>query len=109
MSLAGGPYSAWAAVARPSPPPARVGPCRPRLIAENSRPGDPHWEIRHLGAPGAIGGYAGRASVLPGESCPLFASAASAGNDVYVAVVVDFGSGSSMSSISINTVPSVAV
>ena len=48
-------------------------------MAENARPGDPHWEIRHLGAPDAIEGYAGAASVLTGESFPLFVSTAAAG------------------------------
>ena len=32
---------------------------RSRLLSENSRPGDPHWAIRHLGAANAIMGYAG--------------------------------------------------
>jgi len=54
-------------------------PRRPGAVAENSRPGDPHWEIRHLGAPDAIEGYAGAASVLTGESFPLFVSTAAAG------------------------------
>ena len=48
-------------------------------MPENSRPGDPHWEIRHLGAADAIEGYAGAASVLTGESFPLFVSTTSAG------------------------------
>jgi len=45
-----------------------------RTVAENSRPGDPDWNIRQLGAPDAIVGYAGRSSVLAGESVPLFVS-----------------------------------
>ena len=60
----------------PQPPPAaragqrkRRGPAR-----ENDLPGDPDWEIRQLGAPDAIMGYAGQASVLPGEAFPLFVS-----------------------------------
>jgi hypothetical protein len=50
-----------------------------RLVAENSLPGDPHWEIRHLGASDAIMGYAGQASVLTGQSFPLFVSTTSSG------------------------------
>ena len=50
-----------------------------RLVSENSLPGDPHWEIRHLGAANAIMGYAGAASVLTGQSFPLFVSTTSAG------------------------------
>jgi hypothetical protein len=42
--------------------------------AENSLPGDPGWEIRQLGAPQDIEGYAGKVSVLTGESFPLFVS-----------------------------------
>jgi hypothetical protein len=68
-----------APVARASPQPVRKGPRRARLVPENSRPGDPDWEIRHLGAPDAIEGYGGAASVLTGESFPLFVSAASTG------------------------------
>ena len=51
-------------------------------MAENARPGDPHWEIRHLGAEHEIEGYAGKASVLPGESFPLFVSTTSSGYQV---------------------------
>ncbi|HWG63280.1 MAG TPA: N,N-dimethylformamidase beta subunit family domain-containing protein [Streptosporangiaceae bacterium] len=43
-------------------------------LSENARPGDPNWNIRHLGAPDAIVGYAGQASVLPGEPITLYAS-----------------------------------
>ena len=50
-----------------------------RVVSENSRPGDPHWEIRHLGAANAIVGYAGAASVLTGQSFPLFVSTTSSG------------------------------
>ena len=45
-----------------------------RPVSENALPGDPHWEIRHLGAPMAIVGYAGQASVLPGEPITLYVS-----------------------------------
>jgi hypothetical protein len=46
-------------------------------VPENSLPGDPGWDIRHLGAADAIVGYAGRASVLAGEPVPLFVSTTS--------------------------------
>ena len=48
-------------------------------MAENARPGDPHWVIRHLGAEHEIEGYAGQVSVRQGESFPLFVSSTSAG------------------------------
>jgi hypothetical protein len=50
-----------------------------RPVSENSRPGDRHWQIRHLGAADAIMGYAGSASVLTGQSFPLFVSTTSSG------------------------------
>ena len=50
---------------RPSPKPS---------VAENSLPGDPNWGISNLGAPNAMVGYAGQASVLPGEAITLYAS-----------------------------------
>jgi hypothetical protein len=43
-------------------------------VAENALPGDPHWNVRHLGAPDAIVGYAGQASVRPGEPVTLYVS-----------------------------------
>jgi hypothetical protein len=52
---------------------------RPRLVSENSRPGDRHWEIRHLGAANAIMGYTGAASVVTGQSFPLFVSTTASG------------------------------
>src|SRR5208282_5132506 len=64
--------SAHTAAASPASP-ARPAPRR-HAVPENSRPGDPNWEIRHLGAPQAIEGYAGASSVLTGESFPLFVS-----------------------------------
>src|ERR1700744_48453 len=77
------------ASANPPPPGARApragaasasaSPRRSRPVPENSRPGDPDWEIRHLGAADEIAGYAGAASVLPGQSFPLFVSSASSG------------------------------
>ena len=51
------------------PAPSRRGP-----VPENSLPGDPHWDIRHLGGSDAMMGYAGQASVLPGEPITLYAS-----------------------------------
>jgi len=45
-----------------------------RPVTENSRLGDPHWRISHLGKPDAMLGYAGQASVLPGEAITLYAS-----------------------------------
>ncbi|MBO0806505.1 MAG: hypothetical protein J2P25_25930, partial [Nocardiopsaceae bacterium] len=58
----------------PSPKP------RPkRTVPENSLPGDPGWPLSHLGAEHEIEGYAGKASVLPGESFPLFVSTTSRG------------------------------
>jgi hypothetical protein len=56
---------------------ARRSPRPVRQVAENSRAGDPGWEIRHLGPADAIEGYAGAASVLTGESFPLFVSSTS--------------------------------
>jgi hypothetical protein len=49
------------------------------MVPENSLPGARHWEIRHLGAANAITGYAGAASVLTGQSFPLFVSTTSSG------------------------------
>jgi hypothetical protein len=45
-----------------------------RRTAENALTGDRHWTIRHLGAADAMLGYAGQASVLPGEAITLYAS-----------------------------------
>jgi hypothetical protein len=64
------------------PPVASTTPrasTRRRAVAENSLPGDKHWAIRHLGASDAIMGYAGAASVLTGQSFPLFVSTTSSG------------------------------
>src|ERR1700728_642953 len=49
---------------------ARAIPHR-RPLPENSLAGDPDWEIRHLGAPDAIVGYADSAGVLTGEPFQL--------------------------------------
>src|SRR5215469_3937956 len=53
---------------------ATPSPSRRRPVSENSLAGDPHWNIRHLGARNAMVGYAGQASVLPGEAITLYAS-----------------------------------
>ncbi len=45
-----------------------------QTVSENSLAGDPHWRIRHRGDPDAMLGYAGQASVLPGQPITLFAS-----------------------------------
>jgi hypothetical protein len=50
-----------------------------RAVPENSLPGDPNWEIRHLGSANAIMGYTGAASVLTGQSFQLFVSTTSSG------------------------------
>ncbi len=42
--------------------------------SENSLAGDPNWMIRHQGKPEAMVGYAGEASVLPGQAITLYAS-----------------------------------
>jgi hypothetical protein len=44
------------------------------VTAENSLPGDSHWQITKRGAPDAIMGYAGQASVRPGEPIDLYVS-----------------------------------
>ena len=56
-------------------------------MSENSLPGDPDWEIRHLGSPHAIEGYAGAASVLTGEPFPLFVSTRVAAGDRFANLV----------------------
>jgi hypothetical protein len=43
-------------------------------VSENALPGNRDWPIKHLGAPDAMIGYAGQASVLPGEPITLYAS-----------------------------------
>jgi hypothetical protein len=47
---------------------------RPSTVAENSRPGDKDWWISRVGAPDEIAGYAGQASVLPGQAADLYVS-----------------------------------
>ncbi|HYB17496.1 MAG TPA: hypothetical protein VEF71_18775, partial [Streptosporangiaceae bacterium] len=53
-----------------------------RVVSENSLPGDPHWEIRHLGSAHAIEGYTDAASVLTGQPFRLFVSTDSSGFQV---------------------------
>ena len=56
----------------PAAGPSRI---RPRSSkAENSLPGERHWWIKHVGAPDAIQGFTGQASVLQGDPVTLFAS-----------------------------------
>ncbi|HYK66540.1 MAG TPA: N,N-dimethylformamidase beta subunit family domain-containing protein [Streptosporangiaceae bacterium] len=43
-------------------------------VAENSLQGDPNWGISNVGAANAMMGYAGQASVLPGQPITLYAS-----------------------------------
>jgi len=49
-------------------------PAPKKIVSENSLPGDPNWNITNQGAPNAMLGYAGQASVLPGEPITLYAS-----------------------------------
>jgi hypothetical protein len=60
------------AVAKSTVKPGVSGHRRP--VPENDLPGDRDWELRSLGGEHEIEGYAGQASVLPGESFPLFVS-----------------------------------
>jgi hypothetical protein len=48
-----------------------------RAVPENSLPGDPDWGISNLGAPDEVMGYAGQASVLPGQPVDLYVSTTS--------------------------------
>jgi hypothetical protein len=57
-----------------SPPPAGHQASPSRRVSENSLPGDRHWNLRHVGAPAAMLGYAVPASVRPGEPVTLYAS-----------------------------------
>jgi hypothetical protein len=47
------------------------------VASENKLPGYPNWWIKNLGAPDAIMGYPGQASVLPGEPIDLYVSTTS--------------------------------
>ncbi|HYB86874.1 MAG TPA: N,N-dimethylformamidase beta subunit family domain-containing protein, partial [Streptosporangiaceae bacterium] len=55
-------------------PAAAATPSPRRPVSENALAGDPHWNIRHIGARNAMLGYAGQASVLPGEPITLYVS-----------------------------------
>ncbi len=83
--VAGAAAAAAVAVDRDHPPAPADHPlaltARPwrKPVPENSLPGDPDWEIRHLGGEHEIEGYTGKASVLTGESFPLFVSTTSTG------------------------------
>ena len=59
-----------------APDAARVAAHR-RHVPENSLPGDPHWWLSKRGAPDAIMGYTGQASVLPGQPVQLYVSTTS--------------------------------
>jgi hypothetical protein len=65
---AGKPHDAAAGQA------GKTAPAHSRAVPENALPGDPDWNITTLGPADGIVGYAGRASVLAGESVPLFVS-----------------------------------
>src|SRR5690349_15609211 len=54
-----------------------TGRTQSAAAAENSLPGDRGWWISRIGAPDAILGYAGQASVLPGEPVQLYVSTTS--------------------------------
>jgi N,N-dimethylformamidase beta subunit-like, C-terminal len=45
-----------------------------KQVRENSLPGDRDWNIKHIGGPDAMIGYAGQASVLPGQPVTLYVS-----------------------------------
>jgi hypothetical protein len=52
----------------------RAAPKPKRVVSENSLPGDPDWGISNLGGPNDMLGYAGQASVRPGQPITLYAS-----------------------------------
>jgi hypothetical protein len=53
---------------------ARSPAPRRRPVAENSLAGYRDWNVKHVGAPDAMLGYTGQASVLPGDAITLYAS-----------------------------------
>jgi hypothetical protein len=64
-----------------NPGPAGTGPgnqarrvAQHRPVSENMLPGDPHWDITHIGRPEEIMGYAGQYSVLTGQPVTLYVS-----------------------------------
>src|SRR6266851_4540389 len=66
------PFGSGHASAGTSAHTSRRGP-----VPENMLAGDPNWQVRHAGGPDAIMGYAGQASVLPGEPVTLYVSTTS--------------------------------
>jgi hypothetical protein len=76
-----GAVSACSGLVRPSAGRTVAATARPWRMKtpENSLPGTSDWVIRHLGAEHEIEGYAGKASVLAGESVPLFVSTTTRG------------------------------
>ena len=75
LATAGGLAGCSSPARSPGRQPLTPRPLTPRpRVSEKSLPGDPHWNIRHLGAPHAMMGYAGQASVLPGEPVTVYAS-----------------------------------
>jgi hypothetical protein len=79
VSACSSAVSAGVRAAAAGPVASTARPWRAPSVAENSRPGTSDWVIHHLGAEHEIEGYAGKASVLPGESFPLFVSTTSSG------------------------------
>jgi hypothetical protein len=77
-AAAGAAAKLWPASGSTDPAPAAAHsvPHR-RTVPENDLPGDRHWAIRHLGTAHAIEGYAGKSSVLTGESFPQYVSSLS--------------------------------
>jgi hypothetical protein len=67
----GQPASGGAGAASPA---ARTGQRASKTTPEALLPGDAHWAARNFGTAHEIEGYAGRASVLSGETFPLFVS-----------------------------------
>jgi hypothetical protein len=68
---AGAAGAAGAGAASPAAGPGRRGR---KPVPEALLPGDADWPLRNIGAEHEIEGYGGRASVLSGESFPLFVS-----------------------------------
>ena len=51
-----------------------VPPARPKVVAENSLPGYPDWQISNTGGAYDMVGYVGQSSVLQGQPVTLYAS-----------------------------------
>src|SRR5215470_17644172 len=69
-----GAISGCTGSSRPNPAPHNTKIRLKTSKSENLLPGEPHWWIKHVGAPDAIQGFTGQASVLPGEPVTLFVS-----------------------------------